>query len=93
MLQMQNIKNNKSRKGFKMGYGEEVGRLVIPMYGDEDLLERVEGAFTEYSFGAVDVDPCWHGGTIVISSTELNTDSLREILLDNGIEIPEHDDY
>lgn len=76
-----------------MGYGEEVGRIVIPVNGDEDLLERIEGVFTEYSYGAVDVDPCWHSGTIVISSTELNTDSLREMLIDNGIEISEYNDY
>ena len=55
-----------------MGYGEEIGRIVIPVNGDEDLLERIEGVFTEYSYSAVDVDPCWHSGTIVVSSTELN---------------------
>lgn len=76
-----------------MGYGEEIGRIVIPVNGDEDLLERVEGIFTEYSYSAVDVDPCWHSGTIVVSSTELSTDSLREMLLDNGIEISEYNDY
>ena len=76
-----------------MGYGDEVGRIVVPVNGDEDLLERIEGVFTEYSYGAVDVDPCWHSGNIVISSTELNTDSLREMLIDNGIEISEYNDY
>ena len=76
-----------------MGYGDEVGRIVIPVNGDEDLLEKVEGAFSEYSYGAVDVDPCWHNSTIVISSTELNTDSLKEILLDNGVEISEYNYY
>lgn len=76
-----------------MGYGDEVGRVSIPIDGDEDLLEKVEGAFSEYSYGAVDVDPCWHSNNIIISSTELNTDSLREILLDNGIEISEYNDY
>ena len=76
-----------------MGYGEEIGRIVIPVNGDEDLLERIEGVFTEYSYSAVDVDPCWHSSTIVVSSTELNTDSLREMLIDNGIEISEYNDY
>lgn len=76
-----------------MGYGDEVGRIVIPVNGDEDLLEKVESIFTEYSYSAVDVDPCWHNDTIVVSSTELNTDSLREMLLDNGIEISEYNDY
>ena len=76
-----------------MGYGDEVGTIVIPVNGDEDLIEKVESAFSEYGYGSVDVDPCWHNSTIVISSTELNTDSLKEILLDNGVEISEYNDY
>ena len=76
-----------------MGYGDEVGRIVIPVNGDEDLLEKVESAFTEYSYNAVDVDPYWHNGTIVIKYKKKNTESIREILLDNGIEISEYNDY
>lgn len=69
-----------------MSYGDVLGRIEIYANFDEDMEERVEEAFEGHGYNVVEIEVSYSMGVVYVNSRTYDSEQLKDILADNGID-------